>query len=197
MRVYTQSNVNHTMPDRAIWLPCVTTEPVEHVAAVAQPLLITHIAALQHYQHPITELLTQQILCVGRHTAERLRDWGFEKIHCHLRAEEIEILQPTTWLRGDHYARNFAQHPEVTEIQTYQSLLNHPNIERLRAEEPHSIHVYSAQVLAELQTRAWPHTDLYTVPSAPAAENLWRRVTEFDPSDALDQPSTQETHTWK
>ena len=103
MRVYTQSNVNHTMPDRAIWLPCITTEPVEHVAAVAQPLLITHIAALQHYQHPITELLCQQILCVGRHTAERLRGWGFEKIHCYLRAEEIEILQPTTWLRGDHY----------------------------------------------------------------------------------------------
>jgi uroporphyrinogen-III synthase len=190
MRVYTQSNVNHTIPDRAIWLPCITTESVAHDPAQAQPVLITHIAALQHYQHSLTELLSQPILCVGRHTAERLRECGFEKILCHLRAAEIEIHQPTTWLRGDHWARNFAQHPEVTEIQTYRSVLNHHNIEKLRSQDPDSIHVYSAQVLAELQNRAWPHTELYTVPSAPAAENLWRSVTLFEPSDALNSNIT-------
>ena len=59
MRVFTQSNVNHTIPDGDIWLPCITTESVAHDPAVAQPLLITHIAAIQHYQHSLTELLNQ------------------------------------------------------------------------------------------------------------------------------------------
>ena len=80
MRVFTQSNVNHTIPDGDIWLPCITTESVAHDPAVAQPLLITHIAAIQHYQHSLTELLNQPIQCVGRHTAERLRDCGFRHI---------------------------------------------------------------------------------------------------------------------
>jgi len=189
MRVYTQSNVNHTIPDKAIWLPCVTTESVAHDPAVAQPLLITHIAALQHYLHPITELLTQPIQCVGRHTAERLRQWGFEKILCYLRAAEIKIHQPTTWLRGDHYARDFAADARVTAIQTYQSTLNHSNIQKLLSTDPDSIHVYSAKVLAQLQARSWPHTTLYTVPSAPADENLWQRVLQFDPSDSLNTHS--------
>jgi hypothetical protein len=190
MRVYTQSNVNHTIPDKAIWLPCISTQPVAHEPAQAQPVLITHIAALQHYQHALTELLTQPILCVGRHTAERLRQCGFETILCHLRAEEIEIHQPTTWLRGDHYARDFAVDAHITEIQTYRSTLNHLNIKKLLSADPHSIHVYSAAVLAQLQTRAWPHTELYTVPSAPAAKNLWRTVHQFDPSDAQNQTIT-------
>jgi uroporphyrinogen-III synthase len=190
MRVYTQSNVNHTIPDKAIWLPCISTQPVAHEPAQAQPVLITHIAALQHYQHALTELLTQPILCVGRHTAERLRGCGFETILCHLRAEEIEIHQPTTWLRGDHYARDFAVDAQITEIQTYRSTLNHLNIKKLLSADPHSIHVYSAAVLAQLQTRAWPHTELYTVPSAPAAKNLWRTVHQFDPSDAQNQTIT-------
>lgn len=190
MRVFTQSNVNHTIPDGDIWLPCITTESVAHDPAVAQPVLVTHIAAIQHYQHAITELLNQPIECVGRHTAERLREHGFRHIRCRLRAADVQINGHTTWLRGDHYAENFSLHPEVTEIQTYRSRLNLHNIEKLLQENPSSIHVYSAAVLRALETRAWPHTELYTVPSAPAAENLWRTVHEFDPSDALNQPIT-------
>ena len=187
MRVFTQSNVNHTIPDGDIWLPCITTESVAHDPAVAQPVLITHIAAIQHYQHSLTELLNQPIECVGRHTAERLRDCGFRHIRCRLRAADVMISGHTTWLRGCHYARNFSLYPEVTEIQTYRSTLNLHNIEKLLRENPGSIHVYSAAVLRALETRAWPHTELYTVPSAPAAENLWRTVHEFDPSDAHNQ----------
>lgn len=189
MRVFTQSNVNHTIPDGCMWMPCITTEAVAHVAAVAQPLLITHIAALQHYQHAITELLNQPIQCVGRHTAERLRHMGFSRIRCRLRAEDVLINAATTWLRGDHFARNFAEDHRVTEIQTYHSVLNQTNIDRLLRMQPLSVHVYSRAVLQALQVRSWPHTDLYRVRSAPAQENLWQSVTEFDPN--LPQTSAQ------
>jgi hypothetical protein len=185
MRVYTQSNVNHTIPDQAHWWPCITTEPVAHEPAVVQPLLITHTAALQHYQHAITDLLSQPIQCVGRHTAERLRLCGFEHIRCRLKAEDVTIHTNTTWLHGDHHARNFAEDARVTAIQTHRSVLNHHNIEKLLSSEPDSIHVYSAQVLTVLQTRSWPRTTLYTVPSAPADKNLWHTVLQFDPSDPL------------
>jgi hypothetical protein len=174
--------MDHAMPDGDMWMPCVTTDAVDHVAAAAQPLLITHIAALQHYQHAITELLPQPIQCVGRHTAERLRSMGFGRIQCRLRASDVQIDSATTWLRGDHFARNFAEDPLVTEIQTYRSVLNQANIDRLLRMQPRSVHVYSAAVLQALQVRSWPHTDLYRVRSAPAQENLWRSVTEFDPN---------------
>jgi len=185
MRVFTQSNVNHTIPDQAHWWPCITTEAVAHDAAVAQPILITHTAAIQHYQHSLTELLPHEIQCVGRVTAEKLRHLGFGHIRCRLKAEDVVIHTNTTWLRGDHHARNFAEDARVTEIQTHRSVLNLHNIEKLMSSEPDSIHVYSAQVLQVLQTRSWPHTTLYTVPSAPADKNLWHTVLSFNPSDAL------------
>ena len=186
MRVFTQSNVNHTMPDDSMWLPCVTTQAVSHVAAVTQPLLITHIAAIKHYQHSLTALLPYEIQCVGRHTAERLRRLGFTNIRCRLRAEDVVIHTNTTWLRGDHFARNFAEDSRVTEIQTYHSVLNQTNIDQLLSMQPRSVHVYSHAVLQALQVKAWPHTDLYRVRSAPAQENLWHTVTEFDPNLAQD-----------
>ena len=182
MRVFTQSNLNHTMPSDATWMPCVCTQAVAHVAAAVQPLLITHIAAVQHYQHSLMQLCLQQIVCVGRHTAEKLRQRGFKKIRCYLRAADIEIHAPITWLCGDHHARNFAEDPQVTTIQTYRSTLHTDNIQTLLQMNPQHIHVYSAAVLAQLQTRTWPHTQLHTVPSAPAQKNLWRSVCEFDPN---------------
>jgi hypothetical protein len=91
----------------------------------------------------------------------------------------------TTWLHGDHHARNFAEDARVTAIQTHRSVLNHHNIEKLMQSEPDSIHVYSAQVLTVLQTKPWPRTTLYTVPSAPADKNLWHTVLQFDPSDPI------------
>jgi hypothetical protein len=186
MRVYTQSNVNHTIPDQAQWLPCITTQSVAHDPAVVQPMLITHIAAIQHYQHAITALLNQPIQCVGRHTAERLRDMGFEHIRCRLRAADVRIDSATTWLRGEIFHRDFSKESNITTIQTYHSVLHHANIEKLLSMQPHSVHVYSAAVLQVLQTRSWPHTTLYTVPSAPADKNLWHTVTEFDPNLAQD-----------
>jgi hypothetical protein len=163
----------------------VITESVPHSAAQQQPLLITHIAAMQHYAHDRSVLLDQLIICVGRHTAERLRDMGFTKIRCWLKASEVRISQQVTWLRGEHVARDFSEDAFVSQIQTYRSALNQQNIEKLLSSDPHSIHVYSAQVLTALQTRSWPHTTLYTVPSAPADENLWHTVLQFDPSDPL------------
>lgn len=185
MRVFTQSNVNHTIPDGDIWLPCVTTESVEHDPAVAQSLLITHIAAIQHYQYPLTELLGHHITCVGRHTAERLREMGFKKMRCCLSAAEVTITQPTTWLRGEIFHRDFSQEPNITTIQTYRSRLHEKNIQQLMQWNPEQIHVYSAQVLQQLEQRSWPHTNLLTVPSAPASENLWHTVQLFDPNQAL------------
>jgi hypothetical protein len=163
-------------------MPCISTEAVTHVAAVTEPILITHIAAMQHYQHSITPLLNQPIQCVGRHTAERLRAMGFSNIRCRLRAQDVVINSATTWLRGDQFARNFCELDLVTEIQTYHSVLNHAMIEKLIHMQPSSVHVYSHAVLQALQVRSWPHTDLYRVRSAPAQENLWQSVTEFDPN---------------
>ena len=40
-------------------------------------------------------------------------------------------------------------------------------------------------VLQQLEQRSWPHTNLLTVPSAPASENLWHTVQLFDPNQAL------------
>jgi len=94
----------------------------------------------------------------------------------------VVIHTNTTWLRGDHFARNFAEDSRVTEIQTYHSVLNHANIDRLLNMQPESVHVYSHAVLQALQVKSWPHTDLYRVRSAPAQENLWQSVTEFDPN---------------
>ena len=185
MQVYTQATVNQTLPTGALWWPCVITESVPHSAAQQQPLLITHIAAMQHYAHDRSVLMDQLIICVGRHTAERLRDMGFTKIRCWLKAAEVRISQQVTWLRGEHIARDFSEDALVSQIQTYRSVLNHHNIEKLLQSEPHSIHVYSAQVLTALQTRSWPHTTLHTVPSAPADENLWQDVQQFDPNNAL------------
>jgi hypothetical protein len=182
MRVYTQSNVNHTIPDQAQWLPCITTQSVAHDPAVVQPLLITHIAAIQHYQHAITALLNQPIQCVGRHTAERLRDMGFEHIRCRLRAADVRIDSATTWLRGEIFHRDFSKEPNVTTVQTYRSVLHQKNIQQLMQWNPEQIYVYSAQVLQQLEQRSWPHTDLYRVRSAHAQENLWQSVTEFNPN---------------
>jgi hypothetical protein len=112
---------------------------------------------------------------------------GFSHIRCRLRAEDVQIDSATTWLRGNQFARNFAEDPRVTQIQTYHSVLNHANIDRLLHMQPLSVHVYSRAVLQALEVRSWPHTDLYRVRSAPAQESLWQSVTEFDanlPQDA-------------
>jgi hypothetical protein len=182
MRVFTQSNVNHTIPDGDIWLPCVTTESVAHTPVVVESTLITHIAAIQHYGYPLTELLPYHITCVGRHTAERLREMGFKKIRCALTAAEVTLVQPTTWLRGEIFHRDFSKEPNVTTVQTYRSVLHQKNIQQLMQWNPEQIYVYSAQVLQQLEQRSWPHTQLYTVPSAPAQKNLWHTVTEFNPN---------------
>ena len=182
MIVYTQSNKNHSMPEGHIWLPCVTTATVPHSPVMAEALLITHIAAIQHYQHAVQDLLTTHITCVGRLTAERLREMGFKKIQCCLRAADVRITQPTTWLRGEIFHRDFSLEPSVHHIQTYRSVLHEDNIQQLMQWNPTQIYVYSAQVLQLLQQREWPHTQLFTVPSAPAQKNLWHTVTEFDPN---------------
>lgn len=182
MIVYTQSNMNHSMPAGDIWLPCVTTEAVPHSPATDDALLITHIAAMQHYQHAVQDLLPKHITCVGRHTAERLREMGFKKMQCSLRAADVKITQATTWLRGEIFHRDFSQEPSVNSIQTYRSCLDHEHIQQLMQWNPEQIYVYSAQVLQQLQQRYWPHTKLLTVPSAPADKNLWQSVTEFDPN---------------
>ena len=92
MNVYTQLN-KPSLDDNEQWFPCLTTVPIlDHIEAKVQPLLVTHIDAVKHYQHNPGPLLDQIVHCIGPRTYDRLVDLGFTNVHMYgLKAEDIKM----------------------------------------------------------------------------------------------------------
>ena len=120
MQIYTQIVRPSELDEDDLWIPCLKTFPVKHSPAAEQPLIITHIEAINHYAHSINKLLEQKVYAVGAKTYDRLVEAGFagKKIYWRHRADELKFANkttgPITWLRGDKYARDFSAIPQVT-----------------------------------------------------------------------------------
>jgi len=188
MQIYTQIVRPSELDEDDLWIPCLKTFPVKHSPAAEQPLIITHIEAINHYAHSINKLLEQKVYAVGAKTYDRLVEAGFaeKNIHWRHRADELKLrskeIGPVTWLRGDKYARDFSHLPECTVIQTYESKPDPDAIRQILKLEPDVIHVYSDAVLKELEIRNWSHTKLRHVTSADPDKSLWLDCESFDPS---------------
>ncbi|SVC84332.1 uncharacterized protein METZ01_LOCUS337186, partial [marine metagenome] len=57
--IYTQITKPDCLPFDALWLSCLKTETVKHLKAWKQPLIVTHIEAIRHYEYDYIELLDQ------------------------------------------------------------------------------------------------------------------------------------------
>ena len=156
MQIYTQIVRPSELDEDDLWIPCLKTFPVKHLPAAEQPLIITHIEAINHYAHSINKLTDQKVYAVGAKTYDRLVEAGFaeKNIHWRHRADELKFANkttgPITWLRGDKYARDFSAIPQVTTIQTYESKPDPDAIRQILKLEPDVIHVYSDAVLKAL-----------------------------------------------
>lgn len=191
MNVYTQLNEPKSLADGDIWLPCLTTTPVEHRQSWVQPLLITHIDAINHYQYDIVPLLDQNVHCIGPFTYDRLQDIGFTNVQLHgLKADDIKInsmpITPCTWLHGDRWSKDFAQFDGVTAIQTYNTSLNEESLSKVTAmvttgKAPSKIYVYSNMVCQALQKFMWAHTELVHVESCDVDNSKWLTTKSFYP----------------
>jgi hypothetical protein len=188
MQVYTQIHRPSELNEDDVWIPCLKTFTVDHPPAPAQPLIITHIESINHYQHSLDPLLAQKVYAVGAKTYDRLVAVGFEakNIHWRHQADDLKLIReqlgPLTWLRGDKFSKDFSQVPEVTTIQTYQSQPDPNAIRQILKLEPDVIHVYSDAVLKELEIRSWCHTQLRHVQSADPDHSLWLKCDQFDPN---------------
>ena len=49
--IYTQITKPDCLPFDALWLSCLKTETVKHLKAWKQPLIVTHIEAIRHYEY--------------------------------------------------------------------------------------------------------------------------------------------------
>jgi len=189
MQVYTQIVRPQELDEDDLWIPCLKTATVEHSSADAKSgLIITHIEAIKHYAHSLTELLEQKVYAVGSKTYDRLVEAGFAENNIHWRhnANDLKLRSkntgPLTWLHGDKYARDFRAIPEVTAIQTYESKPDSNAIKQILKLEPDVIHVYSDSVLKELEIRNWSHTKLKHVESAEPDRSVWLDCESFDPN---------------
>ena len=61
MQVYTQIVRPQELDEDDLWIPCLTTATVKHSPAEQQPLIITHIEAINHYEHSLDKLLEQKV----------------------------------------------------------------------------------------------------------------------------------------
>lgn len=188
MQVYTQIVRPQELDEDDLWIPCLTTATVKHSPAEQQPLIITHIEAINHYEHSLDKLLEQKVYAVGSKTYDRLVEAGFAENNIHWRhnANDLKLRSkntgPLTWLHGDKYARDFGAIPEVTAIQTYESKPSDTAIKQILKLEPDVIHVYSDAVLKELEIRNWSHTKLKHVASAEPDNSVWLDCESFDPN---------------
>ena len=196
MNIYTQINQPKDIKPGDIWLPCLVTKPKEHRQAWQQPLLVTHIDAVKHYEYDIVPLLDQHVHCIGPKTYDRLKDMGFTNVSLHgLYAEDIRInnmpITPCTWLHGDRYSKDFSKFTGVTAIQTYTTSLNEASLSEIQKmvtanNIPEKIFVYSSLVAERLQTfGAWPKTELHHVESCePKVEwDKWLKTQAFYPGE--------------
>jgi len=192
MKIFTQINrPDRGLRDDDVWLPCLSTSTVEHVKAQKQPLIVTHISAIDHYEFDLDELFDQPVHCVGPVTRDRLRERGFQTVQLHgFRAEDIKPNTPATWLHGDRYTVDFSERTGITGIQTYETRLRKESLDRvvavINAGSPAEIHCYSKRVVDYLedseQALDLSKVVLYHTTSCSPTANRWRSVVEFYPT---------------
>ena len=192
--IYTQITEPNNLPFDTVWLPCLKTETVKHLKAWKQPIIITHIEAIKHYEYDYTELLDQYVYCIGNRTSDRLKEMNFTKVEMQgLFAKDIQIdsrpLTPCTWLHGNKYSRDFSKYVGVTAIQTYTSSLNEEslktiyNFKNVFLSKIRNIYVYSNQVLKALEEIHLPEVILHYTESCKPNSNLWAKTKSFYPKD--------------
>ena len=194
MKLYTQINKPKDLESDSLWLPCLKTETITHRKAWKQPLLLTHIEPIKHYDHNIVELLNERVYCIGGRTYDRLKEMGFVNVEMHgLYAEDIKLtsraLTPCTWLHGDKFKRDFSKAVGVTAIQTYKSSLHEASLNRILTEEFVSlseIWVYSSRVLEALETKSFPQATIHHTESCYPNPEKWKKLTQFYPGEEFD-----------
>jgi len=184
--MHTQLRQPSHLPTDHVWVPALLTRVVEHEPIVPQNILLTHIKAMQHYQHDLQPLLAHRVFCVGNHTAQQLRSMGFQDVTEYASANLVTMVQdqitPCVWLRGDKSHRDFSVHEGVHSVQTYRSYLNESAIAQIFLQDPSEMYVYSNTVLTALQKRSWPNTHLRHTAHCVPNRTLWQIVSEFDPN---------------
>jgi hypothetical protein len=195
MVIYTQITKPESLPEDAMWYPGLQTETIKHRKAWKQPLLVTHIESVKHYEYDFTDLLNEKVYCIGPKTYDRLVDMGFTKIEMHgLVASDIKInshpLTPCTWLHGDKFAKDFGKSAGVTAIQTYKSSLHESSLQNIITMQNNyhyrnaSLYVYSPQVLEALQNGCtWK---LFHTESCTPNPDKWSAIKSFYPGSEFD-----------
>ncbi|MAV94690.1 MAG: hypothetical protein CMA31_03255 [Euryarchaeota archaeon] len=195
MKLYTQINKPKGLPPDSLWLPCLQTETIPHRKAWKQPLLLTHIEPLKHYEHDIVELLSEKVYCIGGRTYDRLKEMGFVNVEMHgMVAEDVKLrsraLTPCTWLHGDKFSRDFNKTEGVTAIQTYKSSLNKSSLDKVLTDAFGSlseIWVYSKTVLEALEaTRKFCSTTIHHTESCSPDPEKWKTLVPFYPGEEFD-----------
>jgi len=196
MNVYTQLN-KPSLDDNEQWFPCLTTVPIlDHVEAKVQPLLVTHIDAVKHYQHNPGPLLDQIVHCIGPRTYDRLVDLGFTNVHMYgLKAEDIKMnsgkITEATWLHGNRYQKDFSTFDGITALQTFTTAINRESLHKLVtiAKRITSLYVYSSLVLKAFEDITntlpghWSHIKLHHVDSCEPTKDKWLSTTNFYPGE--------------
>ena len=193
MNVYTQLN-EPSLDAESKWFPCLITEPtLDQPIAGDQPILVTHIDCVKHYQHDIAPLLEQTVHCIGSITYDRLMEMGFKNLKMHgLVADDIKmngqaIPNEVTWLHGNRYSKDFGKFNGVTAIQTFTTSINNTSLYKVitTAKDITNLFVYSSLVLEELEKHDMANIHLHHVASAEPTVEKWKTTTEFYPGKEL------------
>ena len=193
MNVYTQLN-KPSLDANSKWFPCLITKPtLEQQPAPDQPILVTHIDCVRHYKHNIDTLKKQPVHCIGSITYDRLIEEGFTNVRMHgLVADDIKINSNNipdniTWLHGNRYSKDFSKFDSVTAIQTFNTEVNTPSLDKLLTiiNDVTNLFVYSSLVLKELEKHDTGHINLHHVQSATPNKERWKTTTEFYPGKEL------------
>ena len=200
MKVFTQINKPlKGLDDNEIWLPCLATSTVKHTKAWKQPLIITHIAAIENYEFDIVELLNEQVHCIGSNTYDRLTDFGFTNVSMHgLHVEDLKMSQkpitPCTWLHGDRFTKDFGKFTGVTAIQTYETSLIDSSLDSIvtmcQNRSLDSLYVYSNMTVEALESKEvdWSTVNLFHTDSCKPDLTKWKTIKNFYPGKEGEAP---------
>jgi len=200
MKVFTQINKPlKGLDDDEIWLPCLTTSTVKHIKAWKQPLIITHIAAIENYEFDIVELINEQVHCIGSNTYSRLKDFGFTNVSMHgLHADDIRVNQkpiaPATWLHGDRFTKDFGKFTGITAIQTYETSLIDSSLDAIvtmcQNGSLDSLYVYSDMTVEALESKEvdWSAVELFYTDSCKPDSTKWKTIKNFYPGEEGEAP---------
>lgn len=186
IRVFTQSSPPPLCADDdSFWVPCLITDPVQHDPVETDSILITHIAAVELYGNGERALKKKQAYCVGSITAKRLRDRGYERVSC-LGDKASESIIPRnaiiTWLRGDHYIRDFSIEPNVVPMQVYRSEVSSEALRRITSLGPDTLWIYSHKVLDAIESSLRTSgINLMCTDSCKPDLSAWKTISRFYP----------------